>query len=184
MAAGAELLAQKDGRRWRDVKSNGHLANDVGARRVHGEDEPRHALSGTYVTTEHPHRYPGPEPSPRAGLRTSPNAHRSLSRRPMKRPALFTTRTTAARRTTTRDASSISQARHDRQRGNDEGLPSWISRAEPAPAAVRQGNAQVITGCIGEIGMACEQDHVRCRSPTRMRLQGARAGCPSATYWC
>jgi hypothetical protein len=35
-----------------DVTSNGHLANDVGARRVHGEDEPRHALSGTYITTE------------------------------------------------------------------------------------------------------------------------------------
>ena len=51
-------------------------------------------------------------------------------------------------------------------------------------AAVRQGNVQVITGCIGEIGMACEQDHVRCRSPALTRLQGARAGCPSATYWC
>jgi hypothetical protein len=25
--------------------SNGHLANDVGARRVNGEDEPRHTLS-------------------------------------------------------------------------------------------------------------------------------------------
>jgi Sulfatase len=108
-----------------------------------------------------------------------------IALRPMKRPALFTTRTTAARRTTTRDASSISQARHDRQRGNDEGLPraGSLERSLP-PAAVRQGNVQLITGCIGEIGMACEEDHVRCRSPTRTRLQGARAGCPSATYWC
>ena len=51
---GPELPASKDGRRWRDVTSTGHLANDVGARRVHGEDEPRHALSGTYITTESP----------------------------------------------------------------------------------------------------------------------------------
>ena len=59
-----------------------------------------------------------------------------------------------------------------------KGYPSWISGAETAPGRMAAGNVLVITGCIAEICMACEQAHVRCHSPTR--LQGARAGCPSA----
>ncbi len=131
---GPELPAYKDGRRWRDVTSTGHLANDVGVRRVHGEDEPRHALSGTQITTESPSQIS------RAGtITTCGITHR---------PRMLIDRS----RVTTDETSGIVNDPNDWCKAHNyprkrrpshnlvttvsvetmKGYPSWISRAEPA----------------------------------------------------
>lgn len=131
-----------------------HLANDVGARRVHGEDEPRNALSGTCITTESPSQISLPGTITTCGI-----AHR---------PRMLIDRY----RVTTDETSGLVNDPNDWCKAHNNprcvvhltrtSRPSESKRCRAtragslersvSPAAVR--NVQVITGCIGEIGMA------------------------------